>query len=106
MSTREILVEARSLIEDPNNWSPGTENRQCFCSATAIWYAVASNDDAFNAFSREAKAAGRILARVAGIPVKDVWVEDDVWGSIYKWNDNSTHADVMAAFGRAIEAAV
>lgn len=89
-TTAEVLRDAKALIADPDRWIKGRnqmilDGRKCYCSVGAI-EAAAQDDSAYTA---------------AWIALHD---------SLYTWpaqfNDSpkTTHADVMAAFDRAIAA--
>lgn len=94
-STREVLIAARKLIEQPQDW--GTLNEVSsygprYCAAFAILRAQGeyfTRSSAMNAF-RSA-----------------VGLEKDV-GYIGEWNDDPvrTHAEVLAAFDKALAEAV
>jgi hypothetical protein len=87
-ATVEVLQAARALIDTPDKWTQGTyddgEGRRCI---------VAALDAARNRIP-ERCAQGTLRATVGGEPLS-------------QWNDapGRTHAEVMAAFDRAIEAA-
>lgn len=105
-STREILVEARELITPPKSWSGPADHEhdnRCFCAATAIWQAAANS--LFSTSSVASVPAGDALAKAAGItPPSAEADETGSWAHIYQWNDNTTHANVLATFDQAIEA--
>ncbi len=102
MKTNELLIEARRLIEKPENWLqrtyardtdgtpvPDTDPSACrFCSKGALYAAAFRNrvDE-----DEEDKASKALDAAVGGRP-------------FVKFNDTHTHAEVLAAFDRAIEA--
>lgn len=107
MSTlADKLREARAFIDTPEKWTQGANARDavglpvpvsargavCFCSAGAVIRAVPSVD-----FS----SAASQLVEAAGI------VSFTVEHGLTVWNDDPerTHAEVLAAFDRAIEAA-
>lgn len=97
MTTKEILIAARAKIDAPERWTQGVvarnadghptyisaENAVCWCIAGAIT-SVGGDDVACGVFLR---ATGT--------------------KHIGKWNDDPTrtHAEVLAAFDRAIAAA-
>jgi hypothetical protein len=99
-STADILREARALIDTPEKWTQDAEARDadgnevlyndpsatCFCAIGAMSRAA----DEYSP-SRET----RILRRA---------VFGDVWRPIPSWNDapETSHADVLEAFDRAI----
>lgn len=101
MTPKEILIKARELIADPEHWiqgvnaqdadesevDPEDETAVCFCMAGALLH-VGAGDAAFRI---EAHAA---LVRAA----------QATCGLISPFNDDPdrTHADVLAAFDKAI----
>lgn len=100
MNAHEILKLARAKIERPENWTQGTyardanrkkvgaksEKAVCWCSLGAL--VVASGSDLYDPAVRSAMTQlGRINGQV-------VWC----------FNDTHTHAEVLAAFDKAIEA--
>lgn len=92
----DILVAARALIEKPENWlarcpSPYEENTEGKrCASRAIWTLGERGNAATQAAASDAYKA---LAAVMGVE------------RVPEWNDTHTHAEVLAAFDRAIEAA-
>lgn len=98
-TTAEILIEARKLIEKPENWTQGVDARDsrgiavdydhggavCWCAAGAI-SRIGKMSDAVG-------DAERTMRLAIG------------FGFISSFNDSRTHAEVLAAFDRAIEAA-
>lgn len=111
MTTHEVLVEARELISDPERWTQGCGSRDvagreldatgdaslegaihpsavCWCAGAAIQRVIHSDDpDVIRPiFSFVLEAAG-----------------EDGW-AIGPWNDRVSHAEVLAAFDKAIEA--
>lgn len=101
--TLDILIKARELISDPERWTQGVNARNraggltspendaavCWCGIGALCR-VAGDDDLHWA---KAVVFLHKTAREAGF--KD----------FPDFNDTSTHAEVLAAFDRAIEAA-
>lgn len=86
MTPVEVLRKARELVSDPAHWCQGYFRcGEAYCSAGALLYTT-----------------------------RDEWLEDKAYGfmlaatgqshSISGWNDdeNRTHAEVIAAFDRAI----
>ncbi len=90
------LMKARALIADSAKWGKGMRcNRAVFetyCAAEAI-EAVAEPSPA-------RREAYRLLHQAVGL-------NHNVWGLLTDWNDapERTHAEVLAAFDKAIEAA-
>jgi hypothetical protein len=89
MTTREQLIEARKLIEKPENWAKGGRQlsepgRECAVTALSIVTGcpAARDTDAY-----------RRLARLAR-PL-----------SVSEFNDTHSHAEALDLFDRAIEAA-
>lgn len=104
MSPKEILIAARKLIADENNWTQGAFARDdsgeevpewepgavCFCSVGAVSHAYRNNyqnqplgsfyRDAFDALAKELK----------------------IYSTLADFNDNSTHQEVLALFDKAI----
>lgn len=100
MTPLEILIAGRELISTPERWTKGAFARDangteypcagaevCWCFAGAI-FKVAPN-------AEQGLQTERFIAQAAGIP------------NIRKFNDDptTTHADVLAAWDRAIERA-
>jgi len=98
MNTLQILIEARKLIEKPEGWTTDAYARdadnfdcdalspraKCFCMLGAL--ARASNVADF-----------RVVETEHALPLKQA-----VSGNIIAFNDAHTHAEVLAAFDRAI----
>lgn len=84
MTTAEVLREARALIDTPEKWTKGYRGER-LCAVAAI--ASAAPRDWLPAKYALNRALGR---------------EESV--VLYRWNDDpaTTHADVLAAFDRAI----
>lgn len=81
-SPREVLIAARKLIEKEENWCQGAWNRYGrHCAHGAI---LAATDD-----GDLMEAATDAFEGAAGWP-------------ILGFNDRSTHAEVLAAFDKAI----
>lgn len=85
----KCLVKARTLIADPAKWGHGKRGKDrgwnTFEAAEAIeeWPNLTERRKAFAA-----------LGKAAGL--------DNKWGELVEWNDRSTHAEVLAAFDKAI----
>lgn len=90
------LVKARALIADPEKWGKGRRNIDrlptTYCAVEAI---------------EEAEPHDRDLRIAACRTLKTVLRLWDAEISILAWNDEAkrTHAEVLAAFDKAIEAA-
>jgi hypothetical protein len=92
-----VLRKARALIEKPEHWTQGAyardalgekcpdgdERAHSFCAIGAMWRVVPS--------SLSVTDAANALCRAAGIKT-----------SIDAFNDSHTHAEVLAAFDKAI----
>lgn len=103
MTPRETLIAARAKIEAPERWTQGefartakgnkakplSRRAQCWCSIGAV-AAVTKRHPVLipNDVYQFLQSAMGITERLVSI-----------------WNDDHTHAEVMAAFGRAIELA-
>lgn len=100
MNIKELLIKARSFIENKDSWTqgyfaknsdgfginPDNENAVCFCS----WGAME-------------KAAGHRLDLEDDNSLRHLKQFMDY--NIPKFNDHHTHAEVLAAFDAAIAAA-
>ena len=102
MTTEEVLVKAKSLIEDPKFWTRKlmrrrVEDRTCFCAAGAI--AEAAQEDGLTRAHAEKVFAHGIM------PWLKVCHSDR--HAITAFNDAplTTHADVMSRFNSAISTA-
>lgn len=92
----QVLRDARALIDTPDKWTKGKfENGGCYCALGAV--AKVCGFDPRNAWLGEMDAVHRALD--ASLPFGFEATPD--------FNDhrNTTHADVMALFDRAIAAA-
>jgi hypothetical protein len=100
MRVSEILIEAKRLISDPDNWlkqlfadadDPTSPHATKFCAAGAIHCA----------------AGIRMIygSTPLGVPAFE-FLRQVIGGHfIGDWNDKHTHEEVMSAFDRAIELA-
>lgn len=100
MNTLQILIEARKLIEKPERWiqhdyardadggevTPDDSDATCFCMLGAL--------------ARSAHAMEHEAHRLPAALV----LSTTVGGRVHHWNDDPdrTHAEVLAAFDRAI----
>ena len=101
MSAHEVLIAARALIADERDWTKGQfleviGGRRCLCSAGALRVVLSETGDPADlsdAAYREYDDLAAHLSRAVG-------------RSIITFNDldTTTHADILAAFDRAIEA--
>jgi hypothetical protein len=85
-STREVLVEARRLIEDPEKWAAQQPPYPRECAMTAVVHAGGRMEDVLD-------SAYSLLLKLAPAT------------SLAAWNDTHSHAEVLDLFDRAIEAA-
>ncbi len=100
-STADVLRKARALIERPGIWAKGTDptpvSPNCVCAQTAISRSAADLP------TEAGKQATQFLLRVIDtLATPDISASD--LGRIWRWNDapERTHAEVLAAFDRAI----
>lgn len=91
-----ILIRARAVISAPDSWCQAYEDGHAICAVHAIQRVLHSNP---NAQELEGLAVDA-LAEAIGIPVTD-----DTGPWVGNWNDTHTHAEVLAAFDKAIAAA-
>lgn len=103
MSVAETLTEARALIDTPEKWRHRSEPRDGRCLCMAIWSTGVDIDD-------ESPVLDALLSAVGLHPVfvvKEATRLSSRRHPLYDWNDaeDRTHAEVLAAFDRAIEAA-
>lgn len=98
MTPKEILIAARAKIEAPERWTQGkfarAKNGACIGPQTAgavRWCSI-----------------GAIIS-VGDLPSYDLLLAaiGGEWNTVAEWNDapNRTHAEVLAAFDRAIATA-
>lgn len=87
----QILLQARALISDPDNWIQGKEyDLKGFCAFGAVRHASEYDDN----------VCWKVMAYLKReLPRRWVFFR---WRSVAQYNDNKTHADVMALFDRAI----
>jgi hypothetical protein len=86
-TVKEILIAARKRIEKPQNWlrhSYYNKNKTAFCAAGAI---------------REEDGTIGPIQSPALTALRQVIGKDDLIGD---FNDTHTHAEVLAAFDKAI----
>jgi hypothetical protein len=107
MTPKEILIAARAKIEAPERWTqgayaktakrnkadPNSPRATCWCILGAVAAVTGDNPN------RPDRAISSGLAAAAGV---DAYNE-----CVIEWNDapGRTHAEVLAAFDRAIAAA-
>lgn len=102
MSTvRENLIAARALIDTPEKWGKGDYEPRpgCFCAAGAI--AAAKGVEACPSSAEEGPEVDALESAL-----NDLGDGLSPWASFVHFNDDydTTHADVMALFDRAIAA--
>lgn len=97
MTTAEILRHAMALIEQPEHWTKGeywrdANGNPCTSRTTAVcWCAIGAVVSVTDDTGDDARVAlGMLLNAVMGS------------GSIHRFNDTHTHAEVIDAFRRAI----
>jgi hypothetical protein len=101
MTTHEVLVRARNLIGRPEDWSPrmwGDHGRRCAVHALQDTLLGRETDPDAKKIVHPTEAF-KVLCDAAGI-------EPGADGERYfgSWNDTHTHAEVLAAFDKAIAA--
>ena len=101
MTLVETLRAARALVDTPEKWLQGAfRDGQKRCIAGALRdvspVLITDSNRSYELFAMSDDPAYRTLLCVTGSPV-----------TLSEWNDTSgrTHADVLAAFDRAIKAA-
>ena len=92
MTTHEVLVAARNLIDREGLWCGGFDDGGG-TSGTCTWIALRE----VGGF-RRGRAAADALGRVNGM------APDASLSDLYDWNDSRTKEEVLAAFDRAIAA--
>lgn len=100
MNTREILIGARKLIEKPENWTQGAKSRDIngkpsvfgYKASAVCWCMLGAMEMTGKSLFANNKAQ-QVIELVINM------------NSIIRWNDSPdrTHAEVLAAFDRAIE---
>jgi hypothetical protein len=99
MMTKEILIRARKLIEKPERWAKrtyGLYGGPC-CAEGALMRVVRPEE--YRDALRALLAAACPNAEALSYPYLH-----GLSAAVTKWNDSHTHAEVLAAFDRAIEA--
>ena len=89
-SVVEVLREARSLVDTPEKWCQGAERvGNALCSVGAISVASGMGEVRLDFFPRALETFRAVVG----------WNQSASW-----WNDapERTHADVLAAFDKAI----
>lgn len=96
---KENLIAARALIDTPEKWGKGdgiSAPKGCLCAESACFVATESEADK--------NAAWEALEDALPEPWRTRCIEEDL--AVHWFNDHpdTTHADIMALFDRAIEA--
>jgi hypothetical protein len=99
MNLRDHLIQAKALIAAPEEWGKGAD-RDCLCIADAVRVGDVQDD-------RDPRAKVAMVALERALPA-DFRADPHDWDHpVVQFNDapETTHADVMALFDRAIAAA-
>ncbi len=103
MTTRDVLVKARALIATPDRWIKGRyerkrRGRKCYCAAGTLAAAAPTASD------RAWITAWKCLHQAVGVVEGEEKRNCSTPTSIENWNDDPerTHAEVLAAFDKAI----
>jgi hypothetical protein len=97
MSVREDLIAAKALIADPKKWrqDPNIGADGSMCAVRAVERACGEEEYSWWHEGTRSWTACHLL--ILAIP-------DDLTGTFYNDRPDTTHADVMAWFDRAIAA--
>jgi hypothetical protein len=90
MNTHEVLVKASNLIADEKDWCGrgwGSEGQRC------AWHAL---------FTADGTAEHGPTSPLVRQAVTDIQVANPGMGLLGKFNDSHSHAEVLAAFDKAI----
>lgn len=92
-SVKENLIAARALIDTPEKWGKGSFRAVdgCLCAVGALGVATTGNAHDWSASAYNALYDALPETAYAGVPS-------------YNDNPNTTHAEIMALFDRAIAA--
>lgn len=109
-TTKEVLVEAKAIISDPKRWTQGAlveegeGGRHCYCALGALAKVSGMKQPISSPSAYEPTPA--MIALAAAIEPDFVPEHDDAADLVYSFNDDdeTSHAAVMAAFDKAIEA--
>ena len=92
-SPKEILIRARKLIENPENWIQGAFSKGgAYCAVGSLF---AAGIDISGPYTES--PAYQALEKAMGLD------HTPPAGRVSYWSDSHTHAEVLAAFDRAIE---
>lgn len=94
MTAVNVLIEARKLIEKPENWASGFDK----ISKDRCCVAVAIATVARRVGTYDADTVLETFGRANELP-------GPLYNGVFEFNDTHSHAEVLAAFDRAIEAA-
>lgn len=102
MNTVEVLTKAKEIISDPSNWikKDYTNGRGCFCALGAIAQAYKGDNGFVYYGDSSGTPAGQLLKTVVKSELTAQGYSESVTFAPY--NDTHTHAEVMAAFDKAI----
>lgn len=110
MSVKQVLIKAREVIANPENWIQGqwtNEEANCFCAMGAIGKAIGFETD--NDFLLKGEQVTDHPAHRHLCSVVDMSELANPFGMVPStfagYNDAMTHADVMEAFDKAIQTA-
>jgi hypothetical protein len=94
-----VLVEARKLLDRPENWGTGDDVSFSFLPGSTMCVGIAMQCAAVG--SGDLTAAAKLFEKANSIG------SDGIGANIVAWNDapGRTHAEVLAALDRAIAAA-
>jgi len=99
MDVLEILIEARALIEGPARWTQG-----CF-ARNQSWYPVSVNEGDASCWC-SIGALRRVNRGLSPTVIEAESLLDRCsGGDMVKFNDTSSHAEVLEVFDAAIERA-
>lgn len=103
MNALDVLVAARALIADPANWTQGRFQK------TIVQFDPPAPGDGFAYCARGAiyATAPRTGDCVTALMILRRAISSTKWDGIVAWNDHPqrTHAQVLAAFDKAIKIA-
>ena len=89
-SVRDVLIDAKAQIENPENWRQGE-------------FGFSTN--ATCAFGAVVRGANRLNASKDVFHAVSASIDGAAHGSVIRFNDSHTHAEVLALFDRAIASA-
>lgn len=103
---RDDLIAAKALIDTPEKWRKDSSDNHTSCCAILATNRIAGG-------MNEAKAAGLWLALYNALPLTGKYAQavrgHQDWSGVvvgdFNDDDATTHADIMALFQRAIDAA-